>query len=240
MEKDAKPASPADLPAPESMLLDCYMELIAYTGYIRKQGREGKAGAGEAAEVYGELVERSGRAAAAAGFSEDSWRQGLFPVCAWIDETLSCSEWPGRGQWESRQLQRKYFNTTSAGWQFYDRLDNLGEEENDVRAVYEFCLALGFRGRYFRTSDMGRIEDIQYTQLRKVTGDTEFSMPAVLFPEAYEQEQAPGQRKQNSRPRFSPLVTAAVILPLAVLGGLYFFLGHLLDQAVALYFSNGF
>ncbi len=240
MEQEKDSASGTRSPYTETTLLDCYMELIAYTGYLRQEGADGRAGADEADAVYAGLVERSGKMAAAAGFGEDLWREGLFPVCAWTDETLLCSDWPGRGQWENRQLQRKHFRTTAAGWQFYERLDSLKEEDTEVRAVYEFCLALGFRGRYFRPSDTGRLEDIQYTQLKKVAGDTGTELPEILFPEAYEAEDIAGKREHNGWKRLSALVPAAALVPPLVYGGLYFVLDRFLDQSIARYFGGGF
>ncbi len=223
--------------ASDAMLLDCYMELIAYTGYVIKQVKDDAPAYEGVAKVYEDLVERSRRFAASTEFSEDDWLEGLFPVCAYIDEALLCSDWLDRDKWERDQLQRKYFNTTAAGWEFYQRLDNLKDAAVGLRAVYEFCLALGFKGRYYRTSDIGRIEDVQYTQLKGVTENIELVYPETPFPDAYEPEMA---AKKRERKKFSFFFPAAILLPLLVFAGLYFLFDRLLDQTVAHYFGTRF
>jgi type VI secretion system protein ImpK len=226
--------------ATETMLLDCYMEMIAYAGYIIGQETQAAPGYEEVVKVYEDLLKRSRHTARFAGFSEDDWLQGLFTVCAYIDETLLCSVWPERAKWEQDQLQRKHFNTTAAGWEFYERLNNLKDADLGIRGVYEFVLTLGFKGRYFRTSDIGRMEDIQYTQLKGVAGNTDLCYPKTLFPEAYETETAAKNRKIKKWKNFSLLLPVAVLLPLLVFVMLYFLFDRLLDQTVAQYFGTRF
>ena len=226
--------------ASEAMLLDCYMELIAYTGYVIENVEQGARGYEEFAKVFGDLVERSRRFALSARFSEDDWREGLFPVCAYIDETLQCSDWPDRDKWERDQFQRRYFNTTAAGREFYERLDSLKDTAGGIRTVYEFCLALGFKGQYFRTSDVGRIEDIRYTQLKRVSDNIELLYPKTLFPEAYEPEMAAKERRRKKWKRVSTFLPVTILLPLVVFAALYFLFDRLLDQTIANYFGTRF
>jgi type VI secretion system protein ImpK len=225
---------------PAAKLLDCYMELIAYTGYVNRQVKAKPFVFEEVAKIYENLAERSREAAVSKGLSEDEWREGLFPVCAFIDESLLCSDWTDSAQWEQNQLQRRYFNTTAAGWEFYDRLDNLKNAPAGIREIYEFCLALGFKGRYFRTSDAGRMEDIQYSQLKGVTGNTDLRYPATLFPDAYEPEAAEENRRKYKWKKYSLLLPVSVLLPALVFTMLYFWFDQLLDQMVAQYFGAGF
>ena len=240
MEAESSVGTIAPAVAVEAMLLDCYMELIAYTGYLAEPAGESVPEDETAAGVYADLVERSKASARAAGFSEDRWLEGFFPVCAYIDETLMCSDWPGQAGWERRQLQRTYFNTTAAGWDFYDRLDGLEETAADLRTVYEFCLALGFKGRYFRAADSGTMTDIQHTQLKAVSDNVALAFPETLFPEAYEPDTAAKQRKRDKLKRLSVLVPAGIVLPLIVFTVLYMMFDRLLDQAVAHYLGVGF
>ena len=52
----------------------------------------------------------------------------LFAVCAFADEAVLSSQWPGRGEWLKRSLQRLRFGTANAGEEFYVRLAALCEQ----------------------------------------------------------------------------------------------------------------
>ncbi|MBI5520499.1 MAG: DotU family type IV/VI secretion system protein [Desulfovibrio sp.] len=59
----------------------------------------------------------------------------LFAVCAFADEAVLASDWPGRGEWLRRSLQRERFGTVNAGEEFYVRLAELCEQAADERAA---------------------------------------------------------------------------------------------------------
>ncbi len=235
------PAGREDTPdLPQVMLLDCYMELLAYTVYLVQGHDTGAPSYEDAAAVYEKLIERARAAAETAGFSKARWLDGFFPVCAYIDETLLCSDWAGRGQWEQNQFQRKYYHTTAAGWLFFEKLDQLDDASADIRPVYEFCLALGFKGRYFRTSDMGKMDDIKYTQLKGVTDNVALDFPETPFPEAYESESAAKERKGHWWRTYSLFLPAAVLPPLLIFIALYVLFDRLLNDTIAQYFKTVF
>lgn len=223
---------------PDTLFLDCYMELLAYTAYILRDGAGGALTFEEAAATFTNLVQRSREMATDAGFTEDQWREGFFPVCAYIDETLLCSAWPGSAQWGGHQFQRTYYHTTNAGWLFFENLDKLDETDFGIRSVYEFCLALGFKGRYFQTSDVGKMEDIKYTHLKGVTENLDLVFPETPFPEAYESESAAGERRKNRWKRYSFFLPAAVLPPLVIFIVLYVVFDRLLDNTIARYFNT--
>jgi len=222
------------------MLLDCYTELIAYTGYLLKQIQEGKPAYESVAKTYETLVQRSRDFAKAAGFSEDKWQEGFFAVCAYIDEAVLCTDWEDRLQWERSQLQRRHFNTTSAGGAFYERLEKLDASSRDIREVYEFCLTLGFKGRYYQASDIGKLEDIQYTHLKQVTDNVDLIFPESLFPDAYEPDTSATKRKKRKWKRVSLFSPAVVLLPILLFVALYYFFDRYLNDAVHRYFGAGF
>jgi type VI secretion system protein ImpK len=238
-------AEPRSAPEPgqsalAAKFLDGYMELIVYAGYVTRQAEVKSFVCEDIVKVYENLVERSRAAAISRGYSEAEWMAGLFPVCAFIDESLACADWADAARWEQHQLQRRYFNTTAAGWEFFERLDKLENAPAGLKDIYEFCLALGFKGKYFRTSDIGRMEDIQYTQLKGVTDNTGLRYPETLFPEAYEPEAAQNKRRRYKWKKYSVWLPVAVILPALVFAVLYFWFDQLLDQAVRQYFGTGF
>jgi type IV/VI secretion system ImpK/VasF family protein len=75
--------------------------------------------------------------------------QALFAVCAWADELIMNAQWPGvSDQWSQTLLQMKYFKTSLAGDQFFDRMDALTGQSRIAKDVFTFCLANGFKGRF--------------------------------------------------------------------------------------------
>jgi len=240
MEKDAVSPKKTQTICAKPMLLDCYTELIAYTGYLLKQIKDGAPVFEAVAKTYQVLVDRSRQFSAFAGFAEAEWLEGFFPVCAYIDEAILCSDWQERSKWERSQLQRKHFNTTSAGGEFYNRLENMDDSARNIRQVYEFCMVLGFKGRYYQASDIGRLEDIHYTHLKRVTENIDLRYPAALFPDAYEAETAAKQRKRRKWKRISLFSPAAILLPIVLFAVLYFFFDQLLNKTVTQYFGARF
>ncbi len=230
--EDTKPAN-----TPHE-LLDCFSELLAYTGYLIRQDT-GNDKVEATAETFHALVERSQGQALAAGFTEEDWNKGFFPVCAYIDEALICLKFEKFQKWEKAQLQRKYFNTTNAGTEFYNRLENLEISEKEIKKIYEVCLALGFRGSYYHTSDKGKLEDIRYTCLKDITENTSLQYPGSFFPEAYEKNSTRSLKRKKWR-GFSFFSVIAFLFPVILFAALYFFFDFYLDDMVKNYFKKGF
>jgi type VI secretion system protein ImpK len=63
-----------------------------------------------------------------------------------IDETILETGWQQKNEWIKNSLQKQFFNTTSAGTQFFTRIEKLGSEDKDILEVYDYCLASGFKG----------------------------------------------------------------------------------------------
>ena len=124
--------------------------------------------------------------------SPDDYDLARFAVCAWIDEAILGSEWNAKNRWQAEQLQRLYYQTTDAGEIFFDRLNELGPHQRDVREVYYLCLAMGFSGRYCNEGDDFLLAQLRTSNLKLLTGNT-VSLPSLektdLFPEAYPAEE---------------------------------------------------
>lgn len=163
--------------------------------------------------------------AADAEFSAQAIGNVNFAVGAYIDEIMLVSLWRGRAEWQKRSLQKQRFNTVNSGVEFYERLDALEKEPEDlaVREVFFLCLALGFKGRYFRRDDQRRIEEIKSQELAQLLpGDAVRTLEELtLFPAAY------GSRSRDGMGSFKPrarLVPWVVGLPLvAIVTGLLVF-----------------
>ncbi len=215
-------------------LIDCFAELITYTNYFLKGLKDSHPSFEDIKKNYQMLISRSMDAARSAGFTNEKWQEGFFPVCAWIDETILCSQWSEKEQWVSNQLQKDYFNTTNAGEEFYIRLENLEDEAKDVREVYEFCLVMGFKGKYYQASDIGRLEDIRYTNLKRITDNVDLVIPEALFPDAYEADNLLVKRKRwRGVSGFTILV---ILFPILLFIAMYYFFDYELNRLICSYF----
>lgn len=204
-------------------LLDCFIELVAYVSYLLQSVQSQQASFEQVTTDISHLI----------GKSQDNFRQSSLPpedfdlarfaVFAWIDEALLNSGWQGKGRWQSEQLQRTYYQTTDAGELFFDRLNQLGPQQNQVREVFYLCLALGFTGRYCNPGDEILLDQLRDSNLKLLGGSAGMSQleNERLFPGAYLAE---GEKPVSSgnTGRFSPGLIAAALSPVFLYGVLFF------------------
>ncbi len=113
-----------------------------------------------------EQVERSlsefDFSARAAGFQSADVEAGKFALVASIDEIISAGNWPGKEDW--KPLAAAYFNSYSAGEEFFQRISDLrrqAKEKAQVIEVYYLCLCTGFKGTYVLYGEEKRKQLIQ-------------------------------------------------------------------------------
>ena len=222
-------------PAP-GQLLECLMELFCYTGYLAAPATGAAIGAETARQNFQTLLPEAEGRARQAGFTAAEWENALFAACAWIDEQLLCSGWPGRDRWPEYQLQRQLFQTTNAGIEFYNRLGRLAQSELAVREVYDFCLSLGFKGQYFMPQEHGRLGDLTAANRRLATPDALQAVPKDVFPEAYSKSPKPVRRRFGSWLRLA-LNTLLFVAPVIVVVVLYLFFNNRLNHLIINYFK---
>jgi len=148
----------------------------------------------QAQEVHDEL-QRLIKQARDYALSEEielsQFNEALFPVVAWTDERLSrLPQWQEARPWRAFMLQRKFFSTSLAGVQFFERLEQLKKNEQELREIYVTCLALGFVGRYSMNPNAPELTALlqdQYKLLRPEYAVKSSTVGGVarLFPEAY-------------------------------------------------------
>ena len=90
------------------------------------------------------------RLARAAQFSEEDIRAAIFSLAAFTDEVVRRTRGRAREEWIARPLQLEWFETNSAGGEFYDQLDEQRKNRDRRKESLEVstcCLALGFEGK---------------------------------------------------------------------------------------------
>ncbi len=183
---------------------------------------------GSAASVKDQLdslLADARRKAQEIGVAEADTLNGMFAVVAWADEILLATPWTGAEEWKRLLLQKRYFNLSSAGVEFFTRLEALGAQQLAVREVYFFCLSMGFAGRYGHDRNPKTLEDIKQACLRQLVHEGEGlygDSGKVMFPQAYA---SPVRGKQQAdgrwRWRISSLTLSVLLAPLVVLAVLY-------------------
>lgn len=162
----------------------------------------------------------------------------LFAACAFVDEVILNSKWPGRDEWMKNKLQQTRFKTANAGQEFFKKMESLytksfgfidevidsekaGFSENDpgrqALEVYAACMTLGFRGRYH--DERGRME------IRKLTDSNlkhmkmfDKMLNKAVFPETYASYLTPRERSY-----LKPVIRNLVLfgVPLLLAAGIY-------------------
>lgn len=187
-------------------LVDCYIELFYYTIFLQSLDF-GVLSFEEVRKHYEELISRSTEAADKGDFSREQQKKGQFAIFAWIDEVILCSGWAEKGKWVQSPLQLVYFNTTNAGENFFKNLQNFSEDDTSVREVYDYCLALGIKGLYYRPEDATELKNITDSNLRLIAEDSVLAFPEILFPEAYDSLAV----RKRSRARFWGMTIPSII-----------------------------
>ncbi|MCE5248690.1 DotU family type IV/VI secretion system protein [bacterium] len=212
-------------------LVDCYFELFYYTLFINSLNFS-QLTYNNVIKHYNDLFSRSLMTARNAGFSQGEWGKGLFAVSAWIDETILCSGWSGRNQWQRYPLQMCFFKTTMAGEEFFSRLFRLGSHEKNTLEVYYFCLALGFKGQYFDPKYAGKLKELKQAIMSKFSVKDKLTFSKVFFPEAYSETYL--TRKGKKGPFGLSLITLllSILPPIVFFVLLYVFKNSLMNMII--------
>jgi type VI secretion system protein ImpK len=202
-------------------LSDTFVDTIAYVVYFLKTAQKRQSPYEMVRARIMQLLTESQHKGA--DFPVDDYDQARFAICAWIDEAVMNSTWGERIAWVKEPLQLKFYQTTNAGELFFERLNNLGPHQNDVREVYYLCLAMGFKGRYGNEEDRFLLEQLKTSNLKVLTGAS-VGLPSLkkgeLFPEAYPAESAE-KIPVKAAASFNLMSIILAAFPVALFGVLY-------------------
>ncbi len=221
-------------------LTDCFMELVAYTAYFLKSVNQKQPPYDQVKADIQRILSQSDDCVKKDLFPQADYDLARFAICAWVDEAILNAPWQEKDQWKREQLQRLYYHTTDAGEEFFERLNQLGLHQRDVREVYFLCLALGFMGRYCHPGDEYLLSQVKASNLKLLLGST-VGLPSLeradLFPEAY-QSGSGEPLIHPRRSRFSLVTLGCLIGPPVLLGVLYLIYNFSLNNVVEHFFGK--
>jgi len=206
-------------------LVDCFIDTIIHVRSLApKLGAEGP----EFDEVQSDLIRMFDDCESnmeAMGFDLDTFEAAKFAIVAYVDEMILCSKWREKAQWQRQSLQRKFFNTTNIGAEFYEKLAALSKQGPDrsIREVFSLCLGLGFKGKLFSNNDRKQLEetkDFNISLLMPEASQRNLDT-AILFPTAYSGHSFEG--KGDYKPRMNILPMVFGIPSLLVLGVAFYY-----------------
>jgi type VI secretion system protein ImpK len=205
------------------------MELIVYVVNVVRSCEDTQIEFETFRDEVDRLLEKSRKLKSEGNVTERDYDYARMSVCVWVDEAVLNSSWKHKRQWQKESLQRRYYNMTDGGMEFFDRLDKIGHEDRDVREVAYYCLILGLSGRYVEKGDNVVLDHLKASNLKRLFGSSA-GEPTLenrrLFPEAYQRQAA--TRKPEKRPfnwRLLPLVVGLFSIGLFFgLMGIYHYL----------------
>lgn len=213
--------------------VDCVTELLAYTYHIVEQLQTDAVPFDQVSGSYHQLIQRAKTRAKSAGIPIQQFDKALFAIFAWIDETLLETSWQYKQEWIRNSLQKKFFNTTSAGTEFFAMLEKLGPEDKDILEVYDYCLASGFKGCFFEPLFQERLNAVKIDTRKKLNRDIDVEVPEILFPEAGDTIFI----KRLKRKRWKGLSgysSVFILIPIALFFVLYYFFNtHLIEMVTS-------
>jgi type VI secretion system protein ImpK len=209
-------------------IIDCFTPLIVYTLEFAQNSQDPRYTMEKLANDYEQLIQEAKERSA---LSEEAFMSALFPVVAWIDEVVLSSQNTEKKQWRKQLLQKDLFDTSNAGFEFYEQLDALDKEDSELRFLYLYCMFLGFKGRYYHSDDSERLEAIFTTQKSLLEGTFLESFPTYAFQNAYAQNRLPSENNfQTSYYGVGIVIFLSLTLALISLLASQVYLNTLLDK----------
>lgn len=194
-------------------LVDCFCELFAYVLHLL----DNPAQHAEARQVHERclgLVEAARQCGKEMDYERHRFEEALFAVIVWIDEAILCSNLPIRRDWPNFLLQLHFFKTNNGGDEFYDCLDAINPQDDQLIEIFAYCFALGFHGRLY--ADSAVLDEKCAELYSSLRGVPEAAPSDRLFPAGYRS----GKPGRGYRPPQRQAIRNAVLflLPLFVLG----------------------
>ncbi len=137
-----------------------------------------------------------------------------YAIAAFIDEMILNSDWKVKDTWASRPLQMEYFNSFSAGEEFYVKVENYRNSTDKnmlgVLEVYYICLTLGFRGMHADLQGLEKLKNLVSNigrELRRESANSGNTLSAVDT-----SAEGMAQKVKNFSAWLIPIICGALLL----------------------------
>ena len=205
-------------------LSDCFIETIAYVTLFLRTVEVRQPGFDQVNNDLDGLILAAETCRVEARLPEEDFDLARFAVFAWIDEAILNSAWQEKTRWQGEQLQRRYYQTAEAGEEFFEKLNSLGGQRQQVREIYYLCLALGFTGRYCNPGDEILLEQLKSSILKQLTSASPDAVSlenGLLFAEGYPDADSGRSLPVAGKKRFPVEIVAGIALPVLLFGVLF-------------------
>ncbi|MEK9148523.1 MAG: DotU family type IV/VI secretion system protein [Candidatus Desantisbacteria bacterium] len=127
------------------------------------------------------------------------YKRVKYPLAALADEIILTSQWEHAQEWAEELLEKRFFNTSIAGSEFFKLTEELLEsnfphkDDIEVGQIFYICLSLGFKGKY--NEDAQELRSFQIRLYRHLPESIP-SGETGLTPEAYHVIPSTGKKLQ--------------------------------------------
>lgn len=148
-----------------------------------------------------------------------------YAIVAIIDEMILNSDWKVKETWSTRPLQMEYFNSFSAGEEFYVKIENYRNSTDKnmlgVLEVYYTCLSLGFRGMHADLQGLEKLKNLISNVGRELRRES--AQQGNRLADVDTSAEGMAQKVKNISPWIVPIICTSVLFLFFLV--LYFILG---------------
>ena len=150
----------ADATTARAVLTGCFRPLFLAVAAFHSESTRSKLHPGHLHRTLEELLAGADATARGAGIDWNMYQQAKYAAVALADDLALHTDWDHAREWNRYLLEKRHFNSSFAGQEFFDRLNRLRQTVAGVQdpllreqaiatlEIYYTCLRLGFRGRF--------------------------------------------------------------------------------------------
>lgn len=145
-------------------LLDYYLPVFSHTLLALKDPEET---AESLRQTLMQLYDTAYHQASQRHYSRQDIYAASSAILICLDELILCSGHPLAGCWRSSPLQSEIHGKRLGGMLFFQQLEEISDDNDELRILYLFCLFTGYKGRYV-SDDNNVLENIITLHIKKL------------------------------------------------------------------------